>query len=997
MALPRADRSIQGTLFMALTVKKKLILAVKVGFSVAMLWVIFHKVTEQHGADALWQRLGGLSFGWFALAVVMMLCAVVCSVVRWGWLLKGQGIHASWGFLGASFLIARFWGAFTPGGFTGHGGWRIYDIAKHTGKTARATATIGVEMVLGQLAFGVVVMLASLYGVRFIGIRGVLLVNAMFAGIMVVGITLLARPQVFRWLARKLPHGVQAKVASLVEAVCAYQGKMRLLIQAALLGIGTHAFNNLVFVCAARALDVKLGVGEVFFGSSLQILATLLPASINGIGLREAAAVALYTRLGIPATEAVLIPIVGFAAEMLVSASGGVLFMLRKPTYRPDIHVDESDEVHSDVVESSREPGRTPLLPWHEVLRRSVASGAWAGIFIGVLEALVVSMSGDHAQHRVLFYGPVAYGVLGACLGGAGSVVVVVLQRWRSRGLLSPERLTSLMFSSVFGVLCLGLGAFRIRRDVFHEQLHWRGPKGAMVALGCVLGTIVLTYIVLTLWNVMRRAFGPAIQTFWLSAVVMAGCVLGLWVTQAHSASSAVKGTLNGGQSGQGSATKSNVLFIVVDTLRADHLPLYGYGEVRTPHLDAFAKDAVRFDQAFVNASWTRPSFASLLTGRLPSSHGVMAKNDALPDALQTLPEVLQHSGFSTLGVVTNYNVAPYFNFQQGFDEYHYLEPNFVLGADDVSAKLLLVQFLKQKIESWRAKQGRVEPGTAYQDARAVNQTVFQWLTRAPQKPWFMFVGYMDPHDPYFEHPYNGTGYARAAHLKPELNEAQRLRDLYDGEIGYWDTQFGALIHRLKADKLYDDMVIVVTSDHGEEFGEHGGFWHGTTLYDEQLRVPLLIKLPRNQRGSEVVSHWVQSIDIMPTLLLKLGLEVPKGVQGGDVFEGTDLVYAEENHEGNVLEAVRERKDSGAYKLIRANEGNPRGLNATELYEVGMDPKEKDDLASKQPQVVQDVDKTLIKASKMARHAAVRRKPINIEHDEDAAAKLKALGYMGDR
>ena len=125
-----------------------------------------------------------------------------------------------------------------------------------------------------------------------------------------------------------------------------------------------------------------------------------------------------------------------------------------------------------------------------------------------------------------------------------------------------------------------------------------------------------------------------------------------------------------------------NVLFIVVDTLRADHLPAYGYGEIQTPNLDAFAGDAIRFDQAFANASWTRPSFASILSGRLPSSHGVMAKPDALADELTTMPEAFGAAGWETRGIATNYNVAPYFNFHQGFDRYEYLEPNFVLGAD---------------------------------------------------------------------------------------------------------------------------------------------------------------------------------------------------------------------------------------------------------------------------------------------------------------------------
>src|SRR5690606_14895170 len=172
---------------------------------------------------------------------------------------------------------------FTPGGFTGFGGWRIYDVAKHSGKTARATATIGVEMILGQLAFGVVVMAGSFFGLRFIGMTGVLLVNAFFITLITAGLVVLAKPGIVRVVARFLPPGIGLRVQPLADAVCAYQGKGRLLMAAAFLGMGTHAFNNLIYVCAARALGVELGIGEVFFGSSLQIFATLLPASINGI------------------------------------------------------------------------------------------------------------------------------------------------------------------------------------------------------------------------------------------------------------------------------------------------------------------------------------------------------------------------------------------------------------------------------------------------------------------------------------------------------------------------------------------------------------------------------------------------------------------------------------------------------------------------------------------------------------------------------------------
>ena len=186
-----------------------------------------------------------------------------------------------------------------------------------------------------------------------------------------------------------------------------------------------------------------------------------------------------------------------------------------------------------------------------------------------------------------------------------------------------------------------------------------------------------------------------------------------------------------------------------------------------------------------------------------------------------------------------------------------------------------------------------------------------------------MFVAYMDPHDPYYEHPYNGVGYSRAAHVKPEPGEADELRKLYDGEISYWDEHFGALVDDLKRRGLYDELTIVVTADHGEEFMEHGGFWHGTTLYDEQLHVPLFVKLPGGERGGSVIAHWVESVDIMPTLLAMQQLPVPESVQGIDLFRGKEQTFAEESHEGNVLKSLRLRDGERQLKLITRQRRQP--------------------------------------------------------------------------
>ncbi|MEM9193799.1 MAG: sulfatase-like hydrolase/transferase [Myxococcota bacterium] len=999
--------------------KRITLLVLKVGFTLLALGYVIRKVASRDGFDEVLSRLGDLHWGWWFAAVGMQLCAIGMATTRWRLLLGGQGIRAGWRFLIGSFFIGRFWGAFTPGGL-GLDGWRLYDVASRTKKVARTAAITGVEKILGQLAFGIVVMASSVFGAALIGMEGVIIINLFFVALVSVGLTLLAKPQLFQVVSRVLPKALRLRIQTLVDAVCAYHGKFGLLIKAVLLGVGVHAFNNLIYVCAAQAVGIELSPLIVFFGSSLTIMSTLIPASINGIGLREATSLALYTSaaVGLSEAEAVLIPVVGIAAEYAVSVFGIFPYLLRRGGYRADLVVEDPDRerpIHAALKEEDVNegifawlfgvPAKTfqsflgakaegPLpkrLRWMTI---GAGAGLLGGMLVGLAEASVIIVSGGgRVGYRVLSYGAISYALLGAVLGiGAGFALVQtsrILSREGMREATGYARITG----GIVAVLALGLGAFRVRRDVFHEELVWKSLEGAAVGLGCLLaaGLLYLGLSSLLGWLLARRP-GKLMLKAWGSPAlvsVLVACAAAVTLLNGQPAEAAP-----GRERATPPEDAGNVMVIVIDTLRADHLPGYGYENGSTPHLDAFAEDSIRFDQAFANASWTRPSFASILTGRYASSHGVMSKADQLPDTLVTLPEALADAGYYNVGFVTNYNVAPYFNFQQGFDRYRYLEPEFVLWADDASAKLLFVQFLRQRIERYRAVSGTVLPGTAYRDAETVNQAVFGALDNMPQDPWFMFVGYMDPHDPYFVHPYSGYGYARAAHQEPDIEEAPRLRELYDGEITYWDEHFGTLIEDLKRRGVYDDMTLIVTSDHGEEFADHGGFWHGTTLYDEQVRVPLFVKLPGARRAGTVVRHWVQSIDIMPTLLAEAGIEGPEGLQGGSLFEGTDTVFAEESHESNVLEAVRERRGTDEYKLITANPGNPRGLDTVELYRVDDDPGETENLADSSPDDVHQMTEALIAAEQRAREGAVERQ--TVELDDDAAQRLEAIGY-GER
>ncbi len=620
-----------------------------------------------------------------------------------------------------------------------------------------------------------------------------------------------------------------------------------------------------------------------------------------------------------------------------------------------------------------------------------------AGLVIGLVEGgVVVGAAAGRAGPWVMAYGAIAYALFCGAVGAAGGGALA----WAGRKMRREAMPEADAWARWIAGLCAGIGfgltAFRIRRDVFHEELAWRSLPGLGVLLGCAAGA-ALVYLALFFafrllagrGKVLLRPLGtPAVVLTVLAVLVPTTLAIGEPSTNDPNVVHAAAAPEGAG----------NVIVIVVDTLRADHLPSYGYAAGRTPNLDAFAEDSIRFEQAFSNASWTRPSFASIMTGRYPSSHVTMAKSASLPDEVTTMAEAFAAGGYTTRGIVTNYNVGPYYNFQQGFDDYEYLSPDFVLGADDTAAKLLLVQFLRQQIETVRDAALGVQPGTAYQDASVVNRHVSAFLdevgsddgAHAPG-PWMLFVGYMDPHDPYFRHPYDGTAYGRAAHPSPSPDEAAMLTSFYDGEITFWDEQFGALIADLRRRGLYESTTIVVTADHGEELCEHGGFWHGTTLYDEQIHVPLFVHLPDGRRAGTTVRHWVQSIDLMPTLLRDAGLPVPDGVQGGDLHEGSDHLFAEESHEGNVLTAVREHRGTDELKLITANPGNPRHLPEHELFQMDLDPGEQHDLSTTQPDALEALEAATTAARMHAAEGAAEGHTVEVTESEQR--QQCALGY----
>jgi arylsulfatase A-like enzyme len=613
-------------------------------------------------------------------------------------------------------------------------------------------------------------------------------------------------------------------------------------------------------------------------------------------------------------------------------------------------------------------------------LGAGLAGGLLAGALVGGGEA-VASWWATHGAGELppIAWAMIAYGLLGAA-GGLGLGIVAAILRTDGFGLA---------LAGVGAGLGFVVGRFRVIRDVFLEQLPG-GPMTLLVQLAALLATLVVGVLI---WRALR---GSDARRGLLTRPVPAALLVAVLALGWSLATRAMPGPPEPqhAQRGAAPANAPNIILLMVDTLRADRLGAYGYAKAKTPHMDSLATEGVRGARGFAQASWTRPSVATIFTALYPSSHGAIHKADILPDRVETIAEALTKGGYWASGFPNNINVTAAFNFQQGFDEFTYLAPELFFWADEPAAKLTIYNGLRLVRERFFAR--RVIVYNYYQPAEVVVDRAVEWLDgpNARKGPFFLYLHFMDPHDPYFVHPYDGVGYARVANPNPPADVAQKYSDLYDGEIAYLDAQVGRLIDDLKKRGLYDKTLIVLTADHGEEFHEHGGWWHGTTLYDEQTHVPILMKPVAGGARGTVIEELTTSLDIAPTMLAAAGLPIPPVMQGHALpLNGTEAparenVFSEEDLEGNSLQAIR----SKTTKLITANKGNPRGLKETELYDVATDPGEQKDLASTDPVLVETMRAALGKAYLVAQ----AHKGAGGQVDVDAATKerLRALGYL---
>jgi arylsulfatase A-like enzyme len=432
------------------------------------------------------------------------------------------------------------------------------------------------------------------------------------------------------------------------------------------------------------------------------------------------------------------------------------------------------------------------------------------------------------------------------------------------------------------------------------------------------------------------------------------------------------------------------IVFILIDTLRADHLTCYGYARGTSPNIERFAAKATLFENAIAQGSWTKPSVASIFTSLYPSVHAtgsgtrvrrrvdgdrivmVPAPDDApsttgqLPAALFTMAEAFRQAGYRTAGFVANSLVAREDGYGQGFERY--------VTLDDV---------------------GLTEEGR-------------HWIAQHPQRPFFLYLHYMAPHAPYAPPPEfdrfrtgssdfqihnsatkDSINFTRT--LRPAEADLQALIDRYDGEILHADALVGEILSSLATTRLLDRAIVVVTSDHGEEFMEHGMVWHESVhLYDELIRVPLIVSVPGG-RDSARVADVVMLVDLAPTLLELARIPVPDEMQGRSITSAFEVGSFEaepafvESLDWGDLAAVRD----GTRKLIYNRE-----TPGVELFDLVRDPAERDDLSSDHDAdrgalmgvLARRASENLDRAERIPREMPALR--------EDQRERLRSLGYI---
>ncbi len=411
---------------------------------------------------------------------------------------------------------------------------------------------------------------------------------------------------------------------------------------------------------------------------------------------------------------------------------------------------------------------------------------------------------------------------------------------------------------------------------------------------------------------------------------------------------------------------RPNILLYVIDALRPDHLGIYGYKRNTSPHIDALAQKSIYFINTFSQSDWTRPSIASIFTSTYPSTHKIIHTWNLLPNVFMTLAEYLRDEDFLNASFIANLNAGAQANLQQGFD---FL---YATGNGD--------------------------------DRGFIKKELLPWIDNYKNSNFFIYVHTMEPHEPYDNSP-------REFYIFPskeERSESQSKIDLYDAEIRFADDQFYQVIKKLEEHGLLENTLIILTADHGEAFGEHDNYWEhgGSHLYNEVIRVPLIIYHSSLNDYRGAYSENVMSIDIMPTILDFLGEKTRD-----KYIQGLSLLPLIKNSERSLFEE-RECFSENIRKLRDTNEPSNHYVSIIrnnykfiydylkkekkELYDIKIDPHEKTDLFLMKKEIAIQMEARIHQWLKIQAdiHDYILLSSEQVRIDERTREQLKSLGYL---
>ncbi len=639
-------------------------------------------------------------------------------------------------------------------------------------------------------------------------------------------------------------------------------------------------------------------------------------------------------------------------------------------------------------------------------------AGASCGFAIGTIQTLWLDMLDvvELGPPLVMWAGGVAalvFGLAGAGLAvGLGGLAAAV--RHRFGGSLPGAQSGALVLGSSYLLATVTIGRWRYYLDE-HLLVGDDSTSKLTISLLFVLAGLLLGGI----------AAGLA-ERFGLVRTGLFGIALSLAVTGAY------ERWVPEGPSGTNRATmalartarpsgesalpsRPHVILIVADSLRADALVRFappGQPAAPTPALDRFAGESAIVARACAQSSWTKPGFASILSGLPPRVHTAGQRISRLPDEVTTLPELFRAAGYFTLGHSNaNPNNGSAAHFEQGFDEFLDLAPpRRRFFAPEGASQLALYRRLIEPVGAALFDQDVrffYEPADDYVDRVLAR---LEALPAPSSQPLFLMLHFMDPHYPYMD----GRSRGRPILLDGERHRergsalAPELRTAYLGDIAFMDRHLGRLFDGLRALGIYDDALVVFTSDHGEEFYEHAEWGHGESLYREVIEIPLLVKLPRaapRAPGGSAPDRdfdGARQIDIAPTVLERASLPIPAAMQGIPLLRGPDeslLAEAPACHSSldrtfNRLESLR----TATTTFIVAERTNQARIAPVELYDRRNDPAERSNRAAEAGPV-----RAVLEAQLRAIHAGWPALPTGgetMEIDRALEAQMRALGYV---